>query len=428
MPDYLFLMESRCNPDQWQFVQRIQRAARSLNMNLYLAGGAVRDLIGGFPIEDLDFILEGKALKLLRALDPERPRVMWQNDARQEAEIEFANGLVASLCMARSEGYAKPGAAPVVGPATILDDLKRRDFSVNAIAISLNPNSLGLLLDPTNGVADIEKKEIRTLRNSGFLEQPIRLLRAVRLRARLSFALEAKTSVQFRNALQGKVWEKISAESLALELRQIAREGEIGEVLKDMQKEGLLAVLSPRLQKKGLEWPVFARAAKARETLDEAGLRVRSFPVLLHLLARRLSPAERSRLAKRLGLRKPELDEWRKLEEDTKLLAKELAGKGLDSPVKLYQRLAAISPEHIQLVLVESSDRKVHSHVKAYLQRYLPLRSTLPASELQELGIPPESARHQKILEMYFRALLEGKLRTRSDQTKFLKKLVQEVR
>ena len=100
----------------------------------------------------------------------------------------------------------------------------------------------------------------------------------------------------------------------------------------------------------------------------------------------------------------------------------------MDTPVKLYQGLATVPPEQIQLLLVESSDRKVHSRVKTYLQRYLPLRSSLPVEELRELGVAPETPRHQKILETYFHALLEGKLRTRSEQVKFLKKMVQEVK
>ena len=428
MPDYLFLIESRLSPDQWQVVQRMQQAARSLGMNLYLVGGAVRDLIGGFPIEDLDFVAEGKALKLLRALSQGQARALWQNDSLQEAEIEFPTGVLASLCMARSETYAKPAAAPAIAPATILDDLRRRDFSINAIGISLNPHSLGLLLDPTNGVADIAKKEIRTLRSSSFLEDPIRMFRAVRLRTRLGFSLDPKTATQLQNALEEEVWEKISGENLAWELRQIAREREPAEVLQALEKEGLLAALSPHLRKKGLDLPVFARASKSRQALDEAGFHVRSFPLLLHLLTRRLSSPERTQLAKRLNLKRPEIEAWRRLEEDTKRLAQELVGKAMDAPVKLYQRLAAIPPEQIQLLLVESSDRKVHSRVKTYLQRYLPLRSSLPVEELRELGVASETPRHQKILETYFHALLEGKLRTRSEQVKFLKKIVQEVK
>ncbi|MGH9783889.1 MAG: CCA tRNA nucleotidyltransferase, partial [Terriglobia bacterium] len=206
MPDYLFLMESRLHPAQWKAIVQVQQAAETLGMNVYLAGGAVRDLIGGFPIEDLDFVVEGKALKLVQELVRAMVRVSWRNEAAQAAHLEFAAGIVAGVSMARAGIGANSSRLPA-GPATILDDLRRRDFSINAIGISLNPHSRGLLLDPTNGVADLEKKELRALHPNGFLLEPIRLLRAVHFRTRLHFAFEPKTAAQFQNAKESKVWE-----------------------------------------------------------------------------------------------------------------------------------------------------------------------------------------------------------------------------
>src|SRR5690242_8974280 len=108
MSDYLFLMESRLSPEQWRIVLRMQSAAEALGMTLYLVGGAIRDLICGFPIEDLDFVVEGKALQLVRSLSKvEQVRVLWQSEALQEAELEFSSGVLASVSMARSETYPK---------------------------------------------------------------------------------------------------------------------------------------------------------------------------------------------------------------------------------------------------------------------------------------------------------------------------------
>ena len=136
MSDYLFLMESRLNPEQWQVVLRMQKAAAALGMNLYLVGGAIRDLICGFPIDDLDFVVEGNALKLVRGVTRQAVRVPWQSKALRAAELEFSSGVLASVCMARSETYAKTGSPPAIAPATIVADLKRRDFSINAIGVS----------------------------------------------------------------------------------------------------------------------------------------------------------------------------------------------------------------------------------------------------------------------------------------------------
>src|ERR1700682_5708096 len=131
MSDYLFLMESRLSAAQWQVVVRMQKAAEGLNMTLYLVGGAIRDLICGFPIEDLDFVVEGKALQMVRLLSRGGVQVPWQSAALQAAELEFPSGVLASICMARSETYPKPDKGPVVAPAAIITDMKRRDFSIN---------------------------------------------------------------------------------------------------------------------------------------------------------------------------------------------------------------------------------------------------------------------------------------------------------
>lgn len=424
MPDYLFLMESRLHPAQWKAIVRTQKAAETLGMNLYLVGGAVRDLIGGFPIDDLDFVVEGKALKLAQELAREKVRVTWRNETVQAVNLAFPSGGEASVSMARA-GYGANSSRLQTEPATILDDLRRRDFSINAIGISLNPHSRGLLLDPTNGVADIEKKELRALYPNSFLQDPIRTFRAVRFRTRLHFAFEPKTAAQFQTAKDNKVFEKISGEDLEQEFRQIAREREPTEILKTLEKENLLTVLSPRLQGSRLDWQGMARAAKAAQMLAAAGLPVRSFPLFLHLLTARLSPADRAQVASRLRLKSPDSQVFRKLPETARRLAKELGGKAAGTPTKLYQLLSATPPELILLVEVEYPQAKIQSRIRNYLRKYLPLRSKLPEQELQQLGVAAGSARYDKILKQYFYAMLEGKVRTRTEQAKLLKKLVQ---
>ncbi len=425
MPDYLFLMESRLRPEQWQVILQMQQVAEALSLNLYLVGGVVRDLIGGFPIEDLDFAVEGKTMKLVRDLTHQKVRSAWQNATLQEAELEFPSGALASVSMTRTETYLKPAAAPKIGPATILEDLRRRDFSIHAIAISLHPNSRGLLLDPTNGLADMEKKELRSLHPYSFLRDPIRLLRAVRFRTRLKFVLETKTAAQFQNAKESGVLNKISGESLTQELRRIAQEREPEEILKALEKENLLGVLSPRLQGARLDLTVMARATKASRALAAVGLPVRSFPLFLHLLTRKLPAGDRTRAFRKLELSRPEAEAVRKMEEQSKRLQKELASKACEKPTTLYQLLIATPPELLLLAQVESAQQKVQSRTRTFLQRQLPLRSKLPEKDLQEMGVAPGSPRYRKILDDCFSAMLTGRLRLRSEQLKFLKRAVQ---
>ncbi|MCZ6752291.1 MAG: hypothetical protein O7E51_10735 [Acidobacteria bacterium] len=426
MSDYLFLIESRLNPEQWQVVLRMQKAAEARGMNLYMVGGAIRDLIGGFPIEDLDFVVEGNALKIVRELSRQKVHISWQSKSLCAAEMEFPLGVSASVCMARSETYGKPGAPPVIAPATIVSDLKRRDFTINAIGVSLNPQSRGLLLDPTNGLADIEKKELRTLNNYSFLDDPVRIFRAVRFRARLRFSFEPKTATQYQNATESDAQEMASGKAVAHELRRIARERTPVEALKALEKEKLLLVLSPRLRDSRLNLQEIGRASKISHSLAKAGLLAPSFPLFFYLLTRKLPARDQTRLAKWLKLRKPETDLWRRMEANAKRLAKQLGGKAASTPTKLYHLLAAAPADLILFLQLLFPQKKIQARIKLFLQKQLPLRSRLPEQELQEMGVASGTPRYQKILDTHFYAVLEGKARTRTEQKKFLKSLVQK--
>ena len=426
MADYLFLMESRLSPDQWQVVVQAQQAAEAHGLTLYLAGGAVRDLICGFPIEELDFVIEGKAMPMVRALTRHGARVLWQDEKLQAAELEFPTGVVASVSTARSETYTGRG-APHTAPTSIIQDLKRRDFSVNAIGISLNSQSRGLLLDPTNGAGDIERKEIRTLHNHGFSDDPVRLFRAARLRARLHFTLEQKTAAQYQAARADRLHQEASGEGLQHELRRIAREKNPVEILRALEKEKLLPAIHPRLQGGKLNLHGIAQAAKATQLLTLSGLHGTSFELFLRLLTGKLGARDQAQLFKRIELKRPEISALNKLENDAKRLAKDLMGKEGSSPTRLYQKLAATPSDLIVLLMVEFTQATLQARLKAYLHKYLPLHHQLPSTDLEALGVSATSPHHQKILEAYFYAALEGKLHGKSDHARFLKRMAEEV-
>src|SRR5208282_5596367 len=196
MSDYNFLMESRLSPEQNAVITLISRLAAEQGLNLYLGGGAIRDLTYGQQVvRDLDFIVEGPPQRILRGIPThdstksgrgsrgpasEAPLVLeFQHfdDHFNSAEMLFSTGVRAELAMCREEAYSRPGQRPDVRPAMVFEDLKRRDFAINAMAVSLHPNSRGLLLDPTNGAGDIERREIRALQSRGFLDDPSRIFR-----------------------------------------------------------------------------------------------------------------------------------------------------------------------------------------------------------------------------------------------------------
>ena len=237
----MFMLESHLNADQNRVVAEVQAAANQANMNLFLTGGAMRDMLGGFPIRDLDFAVEGNALKVAKAAaEKSGARIVSVDENRRTMDLIFPGAVTVEIGMSRTEKFARPGGKPQVTPAFIQDDLRRRDFTMNAIALSLNRGSRGLLIDPTNGLADLTAHELRATHSYAFYEDPARLLRLIRFRGRLGFTVEERTQRQYDNAREAELEKLVTGRTLYEELRGLAEEPNAGEILKELEHAGLL--------------------------------------------------------------------------------------------------------------------------------------------------------------------------------------------
>src|ERR1700674_2111352 len=133
MSDYIYMLESHLSPDQNRVVEDVQAAAAQANVNVFLTGGAMRDMLAGFRIRDLDFVVEGPALKVAKSVsDKTGAKLVSADENRKSAELVFPTGVTAQISMARQEKTARPGAKPQVSAATIQEDLRGRDFTCNA--------------------------------------------------------------------------------------------------------------------------------------------------------------------------------------------------------------------------------------------------------------------------------------------------------
>src|ERR1700680_3081337 len=245
MPDYMFLLESRLSPEQRAVMMRVQELATSMGFNLYLTGGTVRDLITGASLRDLDFTVEGNPTKIARELEKGGAKILSEDEKLRHIEVLFGGDVEGSIAAARDDHYVRPGTRPEIRWSTIMEDLRRRDFSLNSIAISLNPASRGLLLDPTNGLSDIEHGEVRALTIHSFTNQPVRLLRALRLAARMGFKLESRTQEWFNLAIERELHHTIEPHDAGGELRALAREERPAVVLKAWEQHDLLEGIHP---------------------------------------------------------------------------------------------------------------------------------------------------------------------------------------
>src|SRR5580692_1848998 len=289
MADYIYTMEIRLTPDQMKGVNLVQEIARAAGMNLYLTGGAIRDIISGFTIRDLDFTVQGNPLKLQKDLEKAGAKTTAIESGANTLYLSLPGNARAEISMARTEVYEKTGKPPVVSPATIHEDLRRRDFTINAMALSLNEGSRGLLLDPFNGVADIEAKLIRILQNYSFLEDPSRLIRATRFAARFHWPLEERTQARYDAAKENKYIDHISRSAVGHEIAQLAHEDDPLAVVRALEKEEWLKVLHPHWSSAKVDTNGLAQLMKTRQQMVDLGYTVDPSPAVMHFLTARLS-------------------------------------------------------------------------------------------------------------------------------------------
>jgi len=424
MPDYMFLLESRLSPEQRAAMMRVQELSAALGYNVYLTGGTVRDLITGASLRDLDFTVEGNPSRIARELEKGGAKILVEDEKYRHVELLFAGDCEGSISAARDDYYVRPGTRPEIRWSTIMEDLRRRDFSLNAIAISLNPASRGLLLDPTNGLSDIERAEVRALIIHSFTNQPVRLLRLVRFAARMGFKIEQRTQEWFDLAIERNLQHSIEPEDAGAELRAVAREERPTVVLKEWEERDLLEVINPLLAKKHPSYEAINRLMKVREDLFTAGFRPRlATPMQLAILGR-LKDREQGSVLSKAGFRAAEMDAILKFEEKTVVAQKELAGRKMQAPVDAYRFLEKLPLEQMAYLLAESNNSGALSKIRAYLHKWRPIRIGLPqvGNELEALGMA-RGAKFDQIVEQVFAMQLTGRGKTPEERVKILRKL-----
>jgi len=422
MPDYMYLLESRLSPEQRAALVRVQELARAQDSNVYLTGGAVRDLISGMPIRDLDFTVEGNPQRIVRELEKGGARIVSEDERLRHYEVVFAGDADGSVSAARDEVYDRPGAKAEIRWSTVMEDLRRRDFSINAIAISLNPASRGLLLDPTNGLADLEKREVRALSIHAFTNQPIRLLRILRYAVRMDFKLEPRTQEWFELAIGRGLHESLDGYGVGREVLQLGREDNPSGVLKQWESRELIATIHQHLARRHPDYDGLARLNRARELFLSAGIRPRLAIPVVHFLLGRLKSREAAAALRHMEFSTREMEAIESLAPETEKALKKLKLRQTDPPRQAFNFLETVTPEILAFMQAEYGNPRAGSKIRNYLQKWRPLRATLPVAELDSLGVA-RGAKFDKILEDFFDAQLRGKGKDPLERTKILKKL-----
>ncbi len=418
MPDYNYLLENRLSAAQQNALRLVRDGARSAGMTVFLAGGAVRDLTSGFPVRDLDFSVQGNALKLKKSLEKSGASLWGEHEPSRTLFYWFPGSVRVEVSSCRREEYPKPG-KPVYHWAPILEDLRRRDFTANAMAISLNEGSWGLLLDPLNGFADIELRHLRLASNYGFLDDPSRMIRAVRLAVRTGWEMEARTKQRYENARAEGVIDQISPYLRGYELEEIGHEEDPLKVLRTLEAEGWMKVLCPA-------WTSAKADAKGLEELTQIyvkllmlGVNPDTSAAHMELLTAKMPPKELTSL-KRAFPRHGFVEQWNGLEKSARDFAKELLGKGATTPSATWKLLTSYSPEAVLWLAYSSKNAQVREKFNNFFNVWPEARQKIPVTLMAEMRITPELPEYGNVAEALFFQFMDSKLETDEEIRAFL--------
>ncbi|HEX7960002.1 MAG TPA: CCA tRNA nucleotidyltransferase, partial [Terriglobales bacterium] len=332
--------------------------------------------------------------------------------------VLFPGNVRAEISATRGEVYPKPS-KPEITFGTINEDLRRRDFTVNAMALSLHPASRGLLLDPFNGIADIEAKLIRILHNYSFFEEPSRLIRAIRFATRFHWTLEERTQARYNAAKENNYIESVSSRAVGNEIEQIAHEDDPLAVMKALEKEDLLKVLYPAWTPAKVDTVNLGQLMKTRQQLADLNISADPGAPVMYFLTSKLPEKDVSAI-QRLIPNKGFVEQWKNVENDAKDLAKRLTGKEAANPSQTWQLLMKSRPETIMFLDVTTRHSGVEQKIKNFLTKWPQYRQKMPVQIMQEMRITPDLPEYPKLTEQMFLMMLDGKLRSESEIRKFL--------
>ena len=418
MPDYIYLLENRLSADQQSALRHLREAARRAEMILFLTGDAVRDLTSGHAVRDIEVAVHGNALELKKVLEDAPVQIWGEDEASRSLYLCFPGTVRVDVVSTHRTEYPKPG-QPVFHPASIQEDLRRRDFTVNAMAISLNEGSYGLLMDPLNGAADIEARALRLVSNYGFLEEPALLIRAVRFRARLGWELDPRTQVRYENAKGEGVIEFLSAHQRSRELEQIGHEDDGLKVLQALEAEGWMKFLNPQwTAAKADEEKLKALHNLAVELLMQ-GVHADVSAAQMQLLTAKMAPKDLAALKKQL-LRPGFVEEWNSLDSLAAGFAKVLLAKENQVPSASFRLFTSYDPEAVLWLGFTSKDAAVKDRYNKFLKEWPEVRQRIPHALMQEMRIKPELPTYNEIVHAVFLELIDGKLTTPEEMRAFL--------
>jgi tRNA nucleotidyltransferase (CCA-adding enzyme) len=418
-------MRERLSDRILDMLRHIGEVADELGYAAYVVGGFVRDLFLYRHNEDIDIVIEGNGIDFAKEF-AKRLRARFNAHAKfGTAVIIFPDGFKIDVASARMEYYQFPAALPTVEMSSIKLDLFRRDFTINTLAIYLNPKKFGKLIDFFGGQRDIKEKSIRVLHNLSFVEDPTRVFRAIRFEQRFGFKIGRLTSGLVENAVRMDFFKQLSGKRVFSELCLILKEDNPAPALVRMHEYDLLKAIDPSIKYNQKLVAQFNSARKVISWYDLlfTGEEYMKWAVYFMILLRHAGEENAGGICRRLELAPRYLNMFTHEREAAEACLGRLHRKAPYTNSEIYRELKIFRTELILYMMALTTFEKITKAISFYVTDLRHVRLSVGGKDLQAMGLSPSPV-FTKILSAALDAKLNGRLESREDELQFLRDYV----
>ncbi|MBI4209420.1 MAG: CCA tRNA nucleotidyltransferase [Deltaproteobacteria bacterium] len=398
-------------------IHALSEIVQGSRLRVFLVGGFVRDLLLGGSLRDMDVVTEGNSGDLARQLAGKVDGKVHSHGEFETYAVFLAEGTRIDIAMARRESYLTPAALPQVEPGTMEQDLQRRDFTINAIAIEVQRGGLGDFMDPYQGEKDLRSKKIQALHEKSFVEDPTRIFRALRYQYRFGFSLESKTAQWMEQSIQQRIPALLSGKRLFTELKKMAEEKDPLPLFKALEQWKLFSFFDSSIRFGKDETKALRRL---KEALKWAPSEFEASLTFLLLILSRLSEKKISAQCREWSLPR----RWEKAVLQSKEATK--VARSLNRPrLKPSQVYRILAPYELEPLLLfdAQGERRASQWIQQFICELRKTQIHTTGEELKRLGIPPGPS-YKKILGTLRDLTLDGKMSSPVDEEAYLKGLL----
>lgn len=413
----------------FKIIRRMARSAEEQQLKAYVVGGFVRDLLLGLKNLDVDIVVEGDAIEFAGSAAERLNAALVAHKKFGTATLIFRKPVGGvkfkiDIATARTETYQHPAALPSVRFGSIRDDLYRRDFTINAMAVSMDKKNFGELIDFFGGRRDLERKRIRVLHGKSFIDDPTRIFRAVRFEQRYGFKIDKETVSLITHALKREMFDKVSGERLWGEIELLLKESDPLKAIKRMRTLYGLRSIDPKIRFGSKSENICKNIKGLYGRFKVYFLKKRPLDLwLAYFMAiiDNLSLKETLEACSRFAVKRGDRLRLVSCKKNEKSVMRMLCDKSEVDPSVIYRLLEPLPYETLLYIMAKCGRGLVKVRVKDFLTKYNGMRLKMRGEDLKNIGISP-GPEFTKILEKALYAKLDGKLKTKRDEISFAKR------